>query len=39
MKSKTKKRSKKNAFKKRVELARARVELSSRNGKTYIREI
>lgn len=39
MKAKTKKKSKKNAFKKRVELVRAKVEFSSRNGKTFIREI
>lgn len=34
-----KKKKKKNGFKKRVALCRANVELSSRNGKTFIREL
>lgn len=39
MKNKQKKRSRKNAFKKRVALVRANVELTTRNGKTFVREL
>lgn len=40
MKNKKKqKRSRKNAFKKRVQLCRANVEITTRNGKAFIREL